>query len=413
MIRDASPQRRRRATLLDVRRINRASVLRVLHARQETSRQELGRLTGLSAGTITNVVNDLLAAGLAMESGTEGSDGGRPRVRVRMATDWATVVGVEVGETRVRVEAFDLALEPRGSRVHTISDGLRSPEDVVACIADAVERIFRDEGLDRSRLAGVGVGISGFVDDRLGLVQSPSIGWRDVPFATLLEQALHVPIHLDNGAKTLGHAEMWLGAGQGTANATVALLGTGVGAAVFADGELQRGAHSSAGEWGHVPVAVGGRPCRCGSVGCLEAYVGGWAIAARWAEATGQPLDDQEAEVGAFIAAIGMDPAADALADEVTEYLGAGLAVLVNLFNPERIVLSGWVGTALSQSLLERARVHAARYALEQPFGQAEFVLGQLGPDAVAVGAATLVIDSILAGDAPLPAAFQPTGTLT
>ncbi len=385
-----------------MRRVNRTSVLRLLLGRRETSRQELVDLTGLSAGTVTNVVNDLLADGLVVEAGTEESDGGRPRVLLRLAADWASVVGVEVGETRVRVEAFDLALRPLGAVERPSTEGLRSPGAVVSAITEAVAQIFEEGGLDRTRLAGVGVGISGFVDDTVGLVHSPSIGWEGVPLAALLEDALGAPIHLDNGAKAMGHAEMWLGAGRGALHATVALLGTGVGAAVFANGELQRGAHSSAGEWGHVPIAVGGRPCRCGSVGCLEAYVGGWAIAARWAERSGWQGTDQEQAVRAFVAAIDSDPEAGAIADEVAECLGAGLGVLVNLYNPERIVLAGWVGLALPPVLLERVREHAARYSLSRPFEQVEIVLGQLGSEAVAVGAATLVIDALIEGDVPL-----------
>jgi predicted NBD/HSP70 family sugar kinase len=221
----------------------------------------------------------------------------------------------------------------------------------------------------------------------------------------MLEARFDAPVIVDNGAKTLGQAEMWLGAGRGARHVAVALLGTGVGAAVFTDGRLYRGAHTSAGEWGHSPIVVGGLSCRCGSRGCLEAYVGGLAIADQWSAIRSGPSaspDDQEAAVRELVASLGKVPRADELAARFAEHLGAGLATLINLFNPERIILSGWIGLELGPSLLEAIRAQTAAYALERPYSQTEIVLSELGPDAVALGAATLVVDQILVGNLPI-----------
>jgi predicted NBD/HSP70 family sugar kinase len=396
--------RSRRATVRDVRRTNQAVLLQRLFFGGSMSRQQLVEATGLSAGTVTTVVNGLLGQGLLIEAGTEDSDGGRPRILLEVARDRAVAVGVDVGETRVRIEAFDLSLRKIAGEDRLVTTLDLAPERAVDAIVNGIEALLRRVGADLCSVAGVGVGVSGIVEDREGLVHAASIGWQAVPFASLLRRQLAVPIRVDNGAKTMGQAEMWFGAGRGVPNAAVALLGTGVGAAVFTDGQLYRGAHSSAGEWGHVPVAVGGRICRCGSRGCLEAYVGGWAIAQRWRDMVGGPAGDQEAALGAFAAAIGVDPRADELADEFAEYLGAGLGTLVNLFNPERIVVAGWVGLKLGPALLQRIRDHTRSYALRRPYEQVEIVLGQLGADAVALGAATLVVDGILVGDLPVPA---------
>jgi predicted NBD/HSP70 family sugar kinase len=366
------------------------------------ARQELAEQTGLSAGTVTNVINGLLDEGLVVEAGTEGSDGGRPRILLEIAKDRGIAVGVDVGETRVRVEAFDLGLGKIAAVDRLVHDGCRDPQVMVGLIVEALEAVLVEAGAERSALAGVGVGVSGIVDGGGdGLVHSASLGWQNVPFASLLRETIEAPVRVDNGAKTMGQAEMWFGAGRAARNAAVVLLGTGVGAAVFTDGRLYRGSHSSAGEWGHTPIMVGGRSCRCGSRGCLEAYVGGGAIAERWVGTAGAAPSDQEAAVEAFGRAIGTDDVAAALADELAEYLGAGLATLVNLFNPERIVIAGWVGLQLGPALLDRVRVQTASYALQRPFEQVDIVLGALGTDAVALGAATLVIDGILAGELP------------
>jgi predicted NBD/HSP70 family sugar kinase len=378
-------------------------LLRQLFFGGARSRLELVEQTGLSGGTVTNVVADLLNDGLVIEAGTEDSNGGRPRTILEIAGDRAVVVGVDVGETRVRVEAFDLGLHKLGAVDRLVGVDGPASEVVVTAIGEAISDLRRKAGVDGSPLAGVGVGVSGIVDDTDGLIYSASIGWDGVPFAAMLRRELEIPVRIDNGAKTLGQAEMWFGAGRGARNAAVALLGTGVGAAVFADGQLYRGAHSSAGEWGHVPIVVGGRACRCGSRGCLEAYVGGWAIAERWRDAIGGRAAGEEQTVAAFGRAIGVDPRADPLADELAEHLGAGFGTLVNLFNPERIVVAGWVGLTLGPALLDRVRDHTRAHALRRPFEQVEIVMGELGPDAVALGAATLVVDGILAGDLTLP----------
>jgi predicted NBD/HSP70 family sugar kinase len=372
------------------------------------SRQELAEETGLSAGTVTTVIGRLIEQGLITEAGTEDSEGGRPRILLEVAADRGLAIGIEVGETRVRVEAFDLALQKVGAADRAVAPGYRDPEGMVDLIAEALGEVLRGVDSDPSAIWGIGVGVSGIVDQGANpLVHAASFGWHDVPLAAMLRSRFDVPVIVDNGAKALGQAEMWRGAGRGARHAVVALLGTGVGAAVFTDGNLYRGSHSSAGEWGHAPIMVGGRACRCGSRGCLEAYVGGLAIAEQWSVLRGEQAwnpGDQEAAIADVIASMGKLPQADQLVGEVATNLGAGFATLINLFNPERIILSGWIGLALGPVMLDQVRAQTKAYALQPPFEQVEIVLGELGPDAVALGAATLVVDQILAGGLPASA---------
>lgn len=416
---------RRGATVRDVRRANRSVLLRRLFFDGPVSRQELVADTGLSSGTVTNVIATLIAQGLVIEAGREDSDGGRPRVLLQVARERGVVIGVEVGETHLRVEVFDLRLEKIAAADRAVGDGDRSPQWVVDSIATAIGETLAAIPVDEPAVLGIGVGVSGIVDQGLSpLVHAPTLGWEDVPLAAMLRSRLDLPVIVDNGAKALGQAEMWFGAGRGVRHAAVALLGTGVGAAIFTDGQLYRGAHSSAGEWGHTPIMVAGRECRCGSRGCLESYVGGLALAERWAAARGGApwnAGDQEAAVQDLVASLETDPRAAEFIAHVSEELGAGLATIVNLFNPERIVLAGWVGLQLGPFILDAVTARARAYALRQPFEQVEIVLGQVGPDAVALGAATLVVDSILAGELPISvkrsaaeaASSRPSGRVT
>jgi predicted NBD/HSP70 family sugar kinase len=239
------------------------------------------------------------------------------------------------------------------------------------------------------------------------VVHGQSVGWDAVPLGAMLRKGMDLPLLIDNGAKTLGQAEKWFGAARGSDNAIIVLLGIGVGTSIISNGELYRGSTSSAGEWGHTTVMVDGRQCRCGAVGCLEAYVGAEAIVARYDELKRRPVEvnprDLEDRVAAIVSAKPSDKAAAKVLDETATYLGAGIADLVNLFNPERVVVGGWLGQLLSDSLLPRIREAAARHALRLPFSHVAILKAELGKDAVALGAATLPIASVLSSGAVLP----------
>ncbi|MFG1810338.1 ROK family protein [Streptomyces sp. NPDC049040] len=412
---------RGKRTVRDLRRGNRASLLRHLYFEGPLSRQELGRDTGLSAGSISNVVGELIADGMVEEAGAVESDGGRPRILLQVAPGYGYVVGVDVGETRVRVELFDLALTERAAADLPLSDSGHDVDHVVRLALDGIETVVREAGIDDSEVLGVGIGVPGIVaqadapgavpGEGVGIVvHGQTIGWDAVPLGRLLRAGTALPLFIDNGAKTLGQAEMWFGAGRGSDNVVIALIGSGVGACVVTNGKPYHGASSSAGEWGHTTLRVGGRTCRCGSRGCLEAYVGAEALLGRWPSAPEGV--SEETALAELIAAADRDPEADALLAEAAEYLGAGIADLINLFNPHRIVIGGWAGLMLGPRVLPTVREVAAAYALHHPCAQTSIELGRLGADAVTVGAATLPLARFLdtGGERPVGLPAQADG---
>ena len=394
-----------RATNRTLRRRNRSALLSRLFLDGALTRQDLARSTGLSQAAVSVVVGDLIDDGLVIEAGAMESDGGRPSIRLRVAPRFALVVGVDVGETRVRVELFDLAMTALVTVDYPIDRGRPDPDTVVAHILAGLEHVTTVAGVSTSDVLGVGIGVSGVVEQGAeAVVHAQTIGWDAVPFERLLRAGTDLPLHVDNGAKTLGQAEMWFGAGKGARQAVFALLGSGVGAAVVTDGFTYRGASSSAGEWGHTTLVYGGRTCRCGARGCLEAYLGAGAIIDRYRTARrGHPVPgaDEESQLNALLA--DPSPAARKVLDETAGYLGAGVANLINLFNPQRIVLGGWVGIALGPVLLPAIREAAAGQALRQPYAQASIEMCGLGVDAVALGAATLPIARLLAAGGTRP----------
>ncbi len=309
------------------------------------------------------------------------------------------MIGVDVGETAFLVELFDLRLRMRARHRSATDLAVLDPLDTVTHVADGIRSVIAEAGVDKSAILGVGVAVPGLVASGAeAVVHGQSVGWDAVPVEAMLRGMVDLPVLVDNGAKTLGQAEQWFGAARGCDNAIIVLLGTGVGTCVISNGEVYRGATSSAGEWGHTTVVVGGRTCRCGASGCLEAYVGATAVAARYAELSGGGGEVSPAGMEGAVAAIiaSDDPAAAQVRDELVTYLGAGIANLVNLFNPERVVVGGWLGQQLDGPLLDRIAAAAKAQALRLPFSGVRIVRAELGQDAVALGGATLPVARLL-----------------
>lgn len=399
--------RARAINVRDLRKRNRARALAAVYHNGPMTRQQIGEATGVSQATVSNLVGDLLDQGVIVEAGAEDSDGGRPRALLRVKPEYRYVVGVDVGETAILVELFDLDMQVRASHSITPTADRLDPEKTAEYVLEGLDRVVTYSRLSQEQILGVGVGVPGLVvqgDD--AIVHAQTIGWDGVPFGKMLRRGTGLPLFVENGAKTFGQAEKWFGSARGAENAIIVLLGTGTGVSIFTEGELYRGA-SSAGEWGHTTVMVDGRTCRCGAKGCLEAYIGGWAIVARYDELRGRTPADSETDLVARLTAIAeapsSDPSAAKVLQETTTYLGVGIANLINLFNPERIVVGGWIDEIFEDRLLPSIREVASRQALRMPFSAVSIVRAQLGRDAVALGAATLPVNAFLASGAVPP----------
>ncbi len=393
---------RAKAVARDLRRANRSALLRLLFLDGPLNRGDLGQRTGLSSGSVTSMTAALLEEHLIVDVGQEESDGGRPRVMLDINPKFGTVIGVEIGETRIRVEGFDLKLSVAGAAEVALHPQHRDPDVTIDAIADGIRKLMLQLDAEGRDVLGIGVAVPGMVEQGVNgaRVHAPHIGWNDVPLEREIRKQVGAPVFVENGAKALGQAEMWLGAGRGAQHAVVTLWGTGVGAAIFTHGKLYRGATSSAGEWGHTCVAIGGRSCRCGRQGCLEAYIGAVGLLEEWRRSDPSVTaydPDEEEWADRLLASAGSNAAAARVLDEAAIAIGVGAANLANLFNPELIVIGGWLGLKLGPPLLDRIKGVFADQALKYAGSQVRIDLARLGMDEVAMGASTLVIDALLA----------------
>jgi predicted NBD/HSP70 family sugar kinase len=383
-------------TVTTLRQRNRAAALTFILRERETTRADVARECGLSVASAANIVGDLIADGLVAEIGTVASRGGRPISIIAARGDGAYSLGADVGERGVAVELFDLSLtmvdrEFRGGRID------ESPDDIENDLREAVAAL-RERNRERwPRVVGIGLGLPGVIEtDPLGrqTLYAQSLGWqpRVIPSAT----ADGMPVFAENGAKTLARAELWFGGARGVEHAAVALLGRGVGLGVIFDGGVYRGAFSSATEWGHTKIRFGGAPCRCGNRGCVEAYVGADAILDAWRRAGGEFEGSGWQALGALLEdADGGGPAATVL-DEVIEALGAALGNVVNLTNPQRIVVGGWVGMRLMERRAPQILDATRRNSLTRSAEQFDLVVASFGGDTVALGSALMPFEERL-----------------
>ncbi|MGH6657330.1 MAG: ROK family protein [Actinocrinis sp.] len=389
-------------TSRDIRRGNRNEVLRHVIADSPVSRQGLAAVTGLSLATVANLVGELLERGVLTEVGYQDSDGGRPRGLVAMHAAGGALIGVDVAETYVHAEVFDLSLRLLARAEERLGPRENQPQDVVGRIVKAVRAAVEQAGIGVRPLLGAGVSMPGQVEREGGLsVYAPNWSWHDVPLREMLAQELDFPVYLDSPLMSCTVAELWFGAARGCQDAVVVSLGTGTGAGIAVGGALYRGTANAAGEWGHTTLVLDGRACHCGSMGCVETYVGAPGIVRTLREVDpDSPLiqGDQTAAIDAIARALAKgDPAAAETVRRTARYLGVAVGGLINLLNPQVIVLTSWVAARLGDALLTGMREAVAEHALPRQLEYTRIMLCPIPGNPVSLGAATFALEGAMA----------------
>jgi glucokinase len=313
------------------------------------------------------------------------------------------IIGVDLGGTKISAGA----IRQDGSQ----TSGVRSvatlaelgADGVVDRIVGVIEGVILDTinetGASRRDFVGIGIGAPGPLDREKGIVVvAPNLGWRDFPLRDRISSRLNLPSTLDNDANCATVGEWWLGAARGGRNVVGMTIGTGIGGGLILDGELYHGSSDVAGEIGHTTIDVNGRHCKCGNYGCLEAYASGPAIATRAAEAlvredTASMLPSMvDGQLDRITAELVYDAAkkGDGLANEIVRdtarYLGAGVATLLNVINPDVVVVAGGV-TRAGEALFGPLRTEVRRRAFKPAVQACRIVPAELPGTAGVVGA--------------------------
>jgi glucokinase len=309
------------------------------------------------------------------------------------------VVAVDLGGTKMAVTIISDDYRVLAREYHPTL-GEEGVDSVISRMISAVKQLVASCGMTMSQLCGISLAAAGAIDSQRRVITlSPNLpGWRDIPLGSIIEQRLGIRTWLLNDANAAALGEHHLGAGRGVDNLIYLTIGTGIGGAIIIDGKLYTGACGSAGEMGHMTVEVNGPRCECGNVGCLETLASGRAIAreakkrlsaggrSSLTEAVAGKIEDITAKEVATAAQQG-DALANDVIKHVASYLGAGMVNLVNIFNPEVIIVGGGVAT-MGDLLLDPGRQVVKERAFPISAAAVRIVTTELGNDAGLVGAA-------------------------
>lgn len=376
-----------------IRRINTARLFHIIRQTPRISQQKLSAASGIDPATVSIIVNNLESAGIVQRAADARTGrAGRPISALSIDAEAGLLAGISIEPDAIRIAVATL---DGIAREVIVVPGSCVLAEALAASCTGLDKVLHHLGA-HAPLLGVGVGLPGLVTLDGRLVFAPNLGWRDIDFATPLARHLQVPVRAENDTKAAALGEHLFGASRDIADFVYITGRSGIGGGLYMMGELYRGPHGLAGEIGHMKIAAGGRPCGCGARGCFEAYVSEHAILAQLSELGHHFADAHEVSEAARA---GNDGVLCVLC-EAGRFLGLGLANIVNLLAPQRIVLGGSLAV-LAPFLLQSAMAALESNALAAIRHDVEIVLSPLGDQAVAIGGVALALQTYLT-DPPL-----------
>lgn len=396
-----------------MREINKFHVLETIRHHGEISRVEISERTLLSGTTVSAITGALIEEGLIHAIHTpNGSEAqrGRPRVLLGLVPDAAYVLGIKISEAMTTVTLVDFRGEPVAAAQLPIRMA-RQPVEVIAdLIEDALDDCMNKSGVERGRIRGIGIGVPGLVDPRSGRSYSSSVfGEREIPIGSILTERTGLPVRLEKPANLLALAESWFGHAQQEKSFAVITLDQTVSLGLWLNADLHRGASTLGPTFGHIKVGSDGTPCECGQNDCLNAHV---SMNALRREATARlgpdfltrPLARTDMLAALAEAADAGDAAALALIEAQGSKLGRGISHIVNLINPEKIIVA--LEARRYGELLEPAlRAAAAANSFRAHFAATKIIFHEMDDQLWARGAAALMLRDVYS--APWTSTYQ------
>ncbi len=406
-----------------MRLLNSNLILKMIWTERLLSRAEIARRTGLARSTVSEIVNQLLSAGIIAEVGAGKSEVGRRPILLQFNSDAFGIVGVEMGVTHL--SAVITNLHGKVLAWQSVPQDVREdPEGTIARLPGLIDACVEEAKLDRDRLIGIGIGVPSPVDPNhpsecLSSVILPK--WKDYDLRDIFGRQYHLPVHVDNDANLGALAEYWWGRGKGTGHLAFIKVGYGVGAGLIFQGEVYRGARGMAGEIGHMVIDTHhhSRGQSSHKVGGLNGLVGSAALVESVRERLSKHPESPLGKGGPTIleiadAALASDPLALEIVAEAGTFLGVAVANLLNLFNPTLVAFGGAI-TKTGELLLSHVQKSVKERTLWEEISNVELTVSYLGEKTIAVGAATQVLQAALNDMALFPveklAASGATGT--
>jgi len=390
-----------------INKLNKIKVLSLIRKTDNVSRATVAKLSGLSAPTVSRIVEHLIAEGLVREVGAGASQGGRRPTLLKFSDQSNFIIGIDLGTTQIYgvLSDFNAKIVAEIRRPLRVEEGFAR---VMRSTADVIGELVNYPLGKKKRIYGIGMAVAGLINRTQNIVEfSPDFHWHKVDVAATLAQYHKIPLIFDNVTRVMALGEMWYGLGKQFKNLICVNVGYGIGAGIIIDGKPLYGHLGLASEFGHITVDKDSRVlCECGNYGCLEALSSGHAIAkaaqARLAESGADALreacggnpENVTTKMVADLAKEG-DPLSSEVFDTAVEYLGIGIAGLINLFSPEVVVIGGGVAQAGS-ILFGKVRKTVNNRALDKIAAGVLIKPASFGIKAAVMGAVSLILSDVV-----------------
>ena len=389
-----------------VRKINRSIVMNTLRLHAPISRARIANFTGLNRSTVSNIVNALIEEGLVSENYQEDSKIGRPGINLGLRPDGGAVIGLEIGVDFINIVLTNFVAEILWETIVEISSK-QSQTSIISQAEQLIEQALSIAAERHLRPLGVGIGLPGLINISRGeLIMAPNLNWTNLPLRLMLNQRFRLPIYIENEANLAALGEFYFGVARGCDNFIYLSSGIGLGGGIMVDGKLFRGGHGYAGEIGHMQRDPQGERCGCGRIGCWETQVGPRAVVRRAKkelqihadqilfDACRGDLNNLTFDMVVKFGLEGNSICSQAIED-VARYLGEGIADLINVFNPELVVLGGAFiqSKDILQPIIEKTIFSSA---LQPSADNLRIAFSERGVNACAMGAVAIVLDDIL-----------------
>ncbi|WP_255695113.1 ROK family transcriptional regulator [Virgibacillus salidurans] len=336
--------------------LNKRKIIHYIQRNQGSSRSDISKALFISKPTVSNFVDELLSEGWVSEKESEkgSSSGGRKPYQVFFNQDAYYLVGVDIGGTSIEMAVMNLAGEIINKTAFETQ--LYVGSQLIAVIADNVTNLIQNSNLENDQIFGVGIGVPGITNVNDGIVMdAPSIGWKNIPLQSHLEELLPFPVYLDNDVNVAALGELWKGVGKTNYNFLMITLGTGIGCGLIINGQLYRGSSYAAGEIGYMVTDKDSAEKKYEHTftgyGFLDNHVGGPSITRRMLNYLGETEESEWTAKKIFQMANQRDETALEILNEPLSHLSFGLINVISLLNPERIVLGGRISKSMNQFL--------------------------------------------------------------
>lgn len=359
------------------------------------NRYEIAKKTSLSPATVTNITEKLIKVGFIAETPSSVSKRGRKPINLTLSNETHLSVGIEIDPRRITGVIIGLNGDVLKSK--RIDIDKPTPEHIFESSIELYNSLTKD--IDKKMIVGLGIGIPGLIDPKnKKIIFSAVLGWKDV-YVDDFFKGLDIPFFIEDNVRAITLGELWYGAGIGKDNLLCIGAGRGISAGIVINGSIYSGPNDRAGEFGHMVIEKDGKKCKCGNYGCLEAYVSTETIIEKAMEGIKinaytdfEPKDERKLFEEIIHTGKNGDKFILNIFEEVGEYLGIGIANIVNFFNPELIILADELAKA-EELILEPIKRSMRLYALP-PIP--EIVISKLGSLACAIGSATIGVKELL-----------------